>query len=339
MASIADVSFTNVHLGSWIDRSKGVVQGANITITNSNGVILVAIVALFVQFVGQHLWGIASFIWHQCRVSHRPKSVLQYQQDVSLRNNGSPGQSIWYFLEIAWAWRSTRKESHGWWRLVVLPIFIPVLFQCIITATGILSSIIVDTSDVEILLRGDRCGVWQTPNQETILATDNQFMIENHRYVGAVREFSRIYARACYNKTASSTSSSCQSFTQRSIPYTTYLNESCPFDPITCIYSNQNLRMDTNEFDTNKVLGINTGKDNIHFRKVTSCAPLKPEIYTTRVNETGPNGESGYHMYWDWGTATWVDKDYIAHAQNTSTVDSGRYTMLYVSHVKGITCR
>ncbi|KAF2105162.1 hypothetical protein BDV96DRAFT_453829, partial [Lophiotrema nucula] len=94
-----------VYLGSWKDKSKSAVKGANTTVNSTDGVILVAFIALFVQFAGQHLWGIASFIWHQYRVSPGTKTALQYQQDTSLRNNASPGQTMWYLFQIAWAWR------------------------------------------------------------------------------------------------------------------------------------------------------------------------------------------------------------------------------------------
>lgn len=329
MTSAADVSYSDVQLGSWMDRSKGPVHGANVTVTSTNGVILVAFIALFVQFAGQHLWGIASFVWHQLRVSHRAKTALQYQQDASLRNNGSPGQTLWHFLQIAWTWRHTRRHRRGWWWLAAVPILIPLLFQCLLTATGILSSVIVETSDVEILLRGDKCGIWQTPSQEMILAADNEFMVENQRWMGGVTEFSRIYARTCYNNSATADSPTCQAFTQTSIPYSSRTNASCPFDTITCSSPNGNLQMDTGELDTNKVLGINTGKDNVMFRKVTTCAHLKPDLYTRTINETGPNGESGYHVYWDWGTLTWNDGyDYIAEARNYTGQPWAGYTMM-----------
>ncbi|KAF2183637.1 hypothetical protein K469DRAFT_667831 [Zopfia rhizophila CBS 207.26] len=316
MASMADVSYETVHLGPWIDRSKGSVSGANITVTSTNGAILVAFLALFVQFAGQHLWGIACFAWHQCRISRRSKSPLQYQQDVSLRNNASPGQTLWYLLQIAWSWRHARGQPGGWWRVAAFPAIIPLLFQGIIFATGILSSTIVETSDVEVLLRGDHCGIWKVPSQDTIDAYESQFMVENQRYMRRVNEFSRIYARGCYNKTDVHVSPSCQAFTQESIPYSSLLNASCPFDPITCVSPSANLRMDTGKVDTNDIFGLNSRIHNIELRKVTSCAPMKPDLYTTRRNLTsqGADNETDFEIMWNWGKT--VAGNYLARADS-----------------------
>ncbi|KAL5427469.1 hypothetical protein PMIN07_009707 [Paraphaeosphaeria minitans] len=325
MASPADVSYADVFIGSWKDASKGSIKGTNITISSSNGVILVAFLALFVQFAGQHLWGIAAFLWYQLRLSGRQKynAALRYQQDMSIRNNGSPGQTLWTLTRIAWAWRHVKghkKEKKAWWRMSGLPIFVPLVFMVLLTATGILSSNIMETSKVDILLRGDECGIWEVPDADTVKASDNDFMIENAKYIGGVTEFGRIYARACYNTTGNSSSPMCEAFTTKAIPYTSHTNASCPFDNQTCIYGTENLQMDTGNMDTNDVLGVNTRKDNIHFRKVTTCAPLRPDLWTTTENTTGPMGEDEYRIKWNWGTIPWYnDTDYVAEADSDNT--------------------
>jgi hypothetical protein len=169
MASPADVSYADVFIGSWKDNSKGAIKGTNITISSKNGVILVAFLALFVQFAGQHLWGIAAFIWFQLRLRGRRKynAALRYQQDMSIRNNGSPGQTLWTLIRILWAWRYAKghkQEKKAWWRVSGLPVFVPLVFMVLLTATGILSSNIMETSKVDILLKGDGKSTWRHGN-------------------------------------------------------------------------------------------------------------------------------------------------------------------------------
>ena len=145
-------------------------------------------------------------------------------------------------------------------------------------------------------------------------------MIENAKYIGGINEFARIYSRACYNTTSDTSSPMCEAFTKKAIPYDSHRNVSCPFDSQACIYKNENLQMDTGSIDTNTVLGMNTNKDNVHFRKVTTCAPLEPEIWTTRQNTTGPSGEEEYRMLWNWGTIPWYNNtDYVAEAESDNT--------------------
>ena len=160
MASPADVSYSDVFIGSWKDRSRSAIEGTNITVTSKNGVVLVAFLALFVQFAGQHLWGMAAFIWFQLRLPRRRKcsTALRLQQDMSIRNNGSPGQTLWSLTRIAWAWRHVKgveREKRSKWRVGGVPILVPLLFLVLLTGTGILSSNIMETSQVDILLRGD----------------------------------------------------------------------------------------------------------------------------------------------------------------------------------------
>ncbi|KAK3216799.1 hypothetical protein GRF29_1g994803 [Pseudopithomyces chartarum] len=325
MASPADVSYSDVFIGSWKDRSRSAIEGTNITVTSKNGVVLVAFLALFVQFAGQHLWGMAAFIWFQLRLPRRRKcsTALRLQQDMSIRNNGSPGQTLWSLMRIAWAWRHVKgveREKRSRWRVGGVPILVPLLFLVLLTATGILSSNIMETSQVDILLRGDECGIWEVPDADTVKAADNTFMIENAKYIGGVNEFARIYSRACYNTSSDTSSPMCEAFTKKAIPYDSHQNVSCPFDSQACIYKNENLQMDTGNIDTNTVLGMNTNKDNVHFRKVTTCAPLEPEIWTTRQNTTGPSGEEEYRMLWNWGTIPWYNNtDYVAEAESDNT--------------------
>ncbi|KAF2105161.1 hypothetical protein BDV96DRAFT_608476 [Lophiotrema nucula] len=160
------------------------------------------------------------------------------------------------------------------------------------------------------------------------LGSNNEYMIENHRYIAAVREFSHIYARRCYGENGSHTSPDCQIFTRTSIPYTSSMNASCPFDVATCVYPDNNLQLDTGLMDTKTLLGINTDKHNLPFRKITTCGPLKPDHRTTKINETDGDGFPGYHEYWNWGTMIGIGYDYIAEALSFDSLPFAGYSMI-----------
>ncbi|KAF1964651.1 hypothetical protein BU23DRAFT_630648 [Bimuria novae-zelandiae CBS 107.79] len=311
MASAADVSYSDVFIGSWKDSqetsSKAPTSPSLREMALSSSLSWPCSCSSLVSISGE---------------SPPSSGTNSVCPDMSIRNNGSPGQTLWNLTRIAWAWRHAKgvgREKKCWWRVSAVPILVPLLFLLLLTATGVLSSDIMETSQVDVLLRGDECGIWEVPNAETVKASDNTFMIENAKYIGSITEFGRIYARACYNTTSQSNSPMCEAFTREAISYSSQLNASCPFDPETCIYRTGNLQMDTGNIDTNTALGINTRKDNVHFRKVTTCAPLQADLWTTRENTTGPMGEGEYRILWNWGTIPWYnDTDYVAKADSES---------------------
>ncbi|KAF2266955.1 hypothetical protein CC78DRAFT_566402 [Lojkania enalia] len=329
---MADLVYDNVYLGPWVDQSQDPINGAKITLTSTGGAVLIAFLALFVQYVGQHLWELVSFGWHQIRNSPLPKLALQYQQDAALRNNASPQQSLLYFIQIAWAWKHIRKQESGarWWRIAFLPPVIPLMFVILLIAAGILSSWIVDTSNVPVLLRGDKCGLWQVPSEDMARNMQEQFMVENGKYLRRRSESSRIYTRDCYNNTNARWTPSCQVFTQASIPFTTSSNVPCPFNSTTCALPNANLMLDTGALDTNDILGINSKKDSIKFRRTMTCAPIKPDLFTERLNYTmtEPDGtnHTEYIMHWLYGPFLLLDTNATAVANSIQSTQLNYYT-------------
>jgi len=335
MAFTTDIPYDKVYLGAWVDQSKGSIKGAQITVTPTGAAVVVAFLALFVQYSGQKLWEILCFSWYQIRLSHKPKTALQYQQDVSLRNNASPSQSFSYLIQIAWSWRQHHRTGWNskWWNIAILPTTMPLLFLVLLITAGILSAYIVQNSDVTILINGDNCGIWQVPTRESLSAHHNNFIVESARYIRKTHEFSRQYADSCYNKTDASRSSACQKFTQPSLPYTSTLDADCPFNITTCVYSNANLRMDTAQLDSNNVFGVNYKTNNIRFREVVTCAPLKPDMYLRRRNFTlDLHGQKipHYKISWAWGDLTELPIDTVETVSTIEANELSYYTMTYV---------
>ena len=334
METTLDASYDDVYIGAWVDRSKSSIDGAHLTVTSTNGAVLVAFLALFVQYTGQQLWGILCFAWHQIRASKGRKNVLQYQQDVSLRNNVEPAQTLFYFAQIAWSWRHVRKQSAGWqwWRLVVFPIAAPLTYLILLIAAGILSSSIVETSSVDVLRRGKYCGLWKIPDQDDFSSGtfyQNQFMVENSRYIARTLQSSRIYAQACYNQTDPGASPICHEFTRPAIKSTSNIDVPCPFNSTTCVLEN-NLRIDTGDIDTNVLLGINTNQHNIKFRKTITCAPLGADLFAEKsdINVTTPQGTNHeYQVRLYWGNAARSNKTYTAVFTSIAAKLDSTYTV------------
>jgi len=56
----------NVYIGTWTNWSRGSVLGATLTLTRSNGNLLIAFTAVFVAFISARFWKIACFAIHRC---------------------------------------------------------------------------------------------------------------------------------------------------------------------------------------------------------------------------------------------------------------------------------
>lgn len=257
--------------------------------------------------------------------------ALQHQQDVVLRNNGTPAQSLIHLTQIAWAWRHARKRIRGfhWWCTVFLPPIVPLFFVIVLLAAGILSSSIVDSTNIPILLEGDKCGLWKVPTADMIADITNGFTVENGKYLRRTLDFSRLYSRKCYDTADERTSPLCQSFARRSIPFTTTKDAPCPFNSSTCRFQSANLRLDTGEIDSNEFLGINSRTHNIKFRRTMTCAPIKPKLFTRQINYTlsGPRGDQpAYIIHWLYGQFLLMDTDATAYANSLQSTNLNYYT-------------
>src|SRR2546430_328825 len=94
-----------VYQGLWTNWSKGKTYGATLTLSPSSALILVSILALFVQLAGSQMWKILQFAIHQFRATAQPRDGLYHQQQVILRNNNTDLSALWQLLRVAIAWR------------------------------------------------------------------------------------------------------------------------------------------------------------------------------------------------------------------------------------------
>ena len=95
-----------VHLGFWTNWSYGKVRGGTITVTQSNGSLLIAFIALFVATAGKSLWRLLCFalhsIWSQPSI---PQDGWYHQRQAILRNSETALYGFWQLLCSMIAWK------------------------------------------------------------------------------------------------------------------------------------------------------------------------------------------------------------------------------------------
>ena len=259
------LSQSTIYKGVWINWSKGQVKGATLTTSTTTGAILVALLALFIQFTGSRLWRILRFTLHQIRVSKGPQDGLYYQQQVILRNF-SPADAATSLMQVGWACRSKIRNSAT--RSLPLAVVASV-FSITFLLAAILSATASTSQGNEVLISSPYCGLVD-------FATSNLTAVMNvlTGYTMKSMSDSVSYARSCYHSEGTGhTWQDCSTFPVPRLP-STQTNASCPFDGDIC--KAPAIQLDTGLMDSDLSFGVNAPpKDRIGFRRVTTCAPIE----------------------------------------------------------------
>jgi hypothetical protein len=144
---------------------------------------------------------------------------------------------------------------------------------------GIFSSEVSKASGSSVLVQSEQCGVLaQTETWLSLASNGFNFM----RQVASASS----YARACYG--ARTNELQCSLYVKQQLNWTTNTNAACPFDEDICILNGtQSLQLDTGLIDSHTDLGLNSAPENrISYRKVTTCAPIHTESFTSLRNST-----------------------------------------------------
>ena len=289
-----------VHLGTWINWSRGPVMGSTLTVSKQNGNLIVAFTAVFISFVSTRFWEIISFLFHRYySTPDSPQDALYHQRQAVLRNTSStPASTIWTLSSLAWAWRRSKSRRHLVSR-VFPPLVAALLSLAAFALAGGFSSLISESSGIgdEVLIDGSNCGIVNYRRlksfNESIATTgakDRSRRLSNAAH----------YAQQCYygdrDEEAAAGVFDCNSFVVPRIPVSKIVtNASCPFANGICRSESSNLLLDSGYIDSHKHLGMNAPKDKrVLFRQVTQCAPLRTDGYTS--NFTSPEGLN-YTMY------------------------------------------
>lgn len=311
----SDLNYTGtVHLGTWVNWSRGPVFGATLTLTTSNGNLLISFTAFFVTFVAARFWRITCLGFHRFYSTPEPRDVFHHQRQVILRNSETPETSFWRLAELGWSRRHSGSERRSFLRLL------PVLLSSVVCITAfalasVFSSQVSTGISNEVLVDGSNCAIvnplggdWGVDQEIMSLISEDR----SRRGSDAAN-----YAQHCYSARRSGVPSvfNCNSFVKSTLPFSIDHKAPCPFTDGMCRTNDSNLVMDTGLMDSHEHLGLNSPPgDRILFRQRYTCAPLKTEGY--KSGHTGPY--ENYTRY-DYGPA-------VYGAVDEETVGSLNYT-------------
>ncbi|KAI0445094.1 hypothetical protein F4803DRAFT_548505 [Xylaria telfairii] len=269
----------DVYTGMWIDWSKSnQVLGSTITLTSSSSRLLAAFLTLYVSLSVSYLWLLLVYSMHRTRysiTSGKCRAIVRQQQAL-LKAGLTPTSTGIRLIKLYWAYRFTPFA----WQQSWIWIAISALSAVSSIAAGLFSSHIIDSSPyINVLLANSpNCGLLYLPGiLGTQLGEPRRMAIA--QYTSTLLDMGIIYARDCYN--SSSDKSQCNFFSSSTIPWETEWEAKCPFEDM-CI--GPAIRLDTGTLNSNSVFGINSPtEDQIEFRKITTCAPIRQKGYTENV--------------------------------------------------------
>ncbi|KAJ9131023.1 hypothetical protein NKR23_g11934 [Pleurostoma richardsiae] len=265
----------DVYVGFWTDWSKdNPIMGWTLTLPASLASLLTACLAMYVSFVASHLWHLIAYTIHYIRqrVTRGKCRPMLRQQQVVLRSGLSPASTVVRLTELFWANRSTSRSLRNSWLLTLLSLL------CAIggIVAGLYSAKISDSSQVQVLLKSNRCGILNN----TALPSDSEVVLASGNYYLDMLNLATTYAQRCYNATDVD---DCNPFATYTINWTSHWNLSCPFDESMCV--GPAMKIDTAAINSNTILGLNSPpEDQVDLRKISTCAPITQNNYTKTVS-------------------------------------------------------
>ncbi|KAI1736478.1 hypothetical protein F4680DRAFT_432254 [Xylaria scruposa] len=274
------INDNDVYVGIWTNWSRGRILGSTLTVTDRNGALLVAFLALYVSYTGTRFWRLICFILHYFLSSAEPQDGVYHQRQAILRNSTTGLQGFEQLARILWAWRKTALQLY---RRTASILVISLASFLLFAVAGIFSSQVTAVPGDEVLLTGANCGVpylWLNPDIDAVSAILSPYLTE--RIVA-----SQEYGIRCYSNISSTTM--CNNFVKERLPVTVVSNASCPFQSSICKEEDRNLLLDTGYLDSINDFGINTPPENrFLFRQLSHCAPILTEGYTKLDNVSDP---------------------------------------------------
>ncbi|KAL9024837.1 MAG: hypothetical protein Q9196_006223 [Gyalolechia fulgens] len=314
-----------IYTGTWTNWSQGRVLGSTITLSERNGGLLTAFLATFVAMAGVACWAIMSYTLHQARARHDRASTIHHQQQAILRNSGSPSAASWQLLQIYWSWRKNAARPLA----RTLPLLLLALLNIIFFAVAsIFSSYVTRAAGNEVLLRSPRCGALIQKNDDS---APRQILSDFDRLELNETSSAAAYARACYGNPYDPLQ--CNQHAQRSIPWNSNPNATCPFASDLCLLGpTAAYQMDTGPLDSHHTLGMNAPlSDRIHYRKLTTCSPLSAKDRFEAHNDTDFDHIAYGDTFVDYSFGSVGEFNFTYQYNMHSLVDTNGYEL--TSHV------
>ena len=273
-----EINAAHVYIGVWTNWSRSKILGSTLTLSDRDGGLLTAFLAIFVTAAGGAFWRIVSYIVHQIRSKRRYQDGLHHQQQVIFRNASSPDVASWQLGQLLFHWWHYARRP----ALRILPLTFLALTNLILFAlAGVFSARVTTAPGNETLIISPHCGTWETssdtgPQEQAAFRTKTLLDTTS----------AATYARSCYGQAQNTLA--CTQYAQQNIPWLVNQNASCPFAGGMCKSGDTSAyQMDTGPIDSHQVLGINApSADRITYRKVSTCSPTKTKGYTSEWNNT-----------------------------------------------------
>ncbi|KAL8948547.1 MAG: hypothetical protein Q9222_005281 [Ikaeria aurantiellina] len=201
-----------IYKGPWIDWSHGPVVGSTITLSQGNGGLLIAFLAIFVSAAGVSCWKILSYTLHSSRAREDGQDALHHQQQNIFRNSGTPDAAAWQFTRLMWSWRKHGARSIA----RTLPILLLALLNIIFFGlASIFSSEVTKAAGDEVLVRSHGCG---TLNSIAALSGSRDYDIATFAWLEVNDTLSAsTYSQACYGNQHNSLQ--CNQYARSNLPW------------------------------------------------------------------------------------------------------------------------
>ena len=286
----------DIYIGFWTNYSSGTFLGATLTLSQQNGNLLLAFLALFIGASGRALWTIIRFILHTSLSTTVPRDAVYHQQQAVLRNTPLAHDAAIDLLRASFVWH---QRTHSVRRRVLPVALLAAMISALSVAAstfcfkltelqlmwitpGITSSKALLTATNEALISGRLCGKLVSDNTTLNFSVSDTTSYFNRK---GVESFAHV--TQCGHGSTERLAESCGAFVKSSLPFTSDKNASCPFSEEMCKSSTRNLLLDSGDIDSLSHLGLNTGPRFI-MRHQSHCAPLNTQNLTEMTeSQTG----------------------------------------------------
>lgn len=201
------------------------------------------------------------FCFHQIRADGHVSDALFHQQQALLRTLSSPTAIMTDSVKLWWYWRGNANRNLV--RSSTLFLF-ALLFAVATITTSIFSSLIVTSTDVDVLVSSPSCG-------------SANFSYGAVSLVAKLETSADQYAQQCYGNN-NNTPSNCNIFTNPRVHYSTK-RVPCPFKAV-CEIPDA-IQLDSGLLDVGQTFGLNMpNSERVRYRSTYTCSVLSSANYT-----------------------------------------------------------
>ncbi|KAI1120546.1 hypothetical protein F5Y10DRAFT_289605 [Nemania abortiva] len=280
----------NVYLGLWTNWSHGRIMGSTLTLTKSNGALVIAFAAFFVTIIASRFWRMACIVIHYTYSRPGPElhDIIYHHRQTVLRNSPSAMSGLWTLVQVLFAHRQSSRQLFI--RIFPILLFSLICLSGFTALTYFLPQITISVDD-QVLLVGNRCGHISVAAAANYNYSASLVTVEP--YISSQISNAENYAQQCYS--GSGQIPQCSTFVSNRIPSTINTTAGCPFHPDICRLRNSNIKLDTGLIEVGKYYGVNNPvSEDLSVRRTLHCAPLVTEGYTS-TNQGEHYGLTTYH--------------------------------------------